>query len=100
MAEKSRINMMHKPYVSQLRQKFQYKNREIIIYDHLSMLLPQIRRMSAEKNDVAYDFNLNVPKFINMEEVDICKAFVNIFDNAINAAKALEDNRYKDKELR
>lgn len=48
----------------------------------------------CRKNDVAYDFDLNVPKFINMEEVDICKAFVNIFDNAINAAKALEDNRY------
>lgn len=48
----------------------------------------------CRKNDIAYDFDLNVPKFINMEEVDICKAFVNIFDNAINAAKALEDNRY------
>lgn len=29
-----------------------------------------------------------------MEEVDVCKAYVNIFDNAINAAEALEDNRY------
>lgn len=48
----------------------------------------------CRKNDVAYDFDLNVPKFINMEEVDVCKAYVNIFDNAINAAKELGDNKY------
>ena len=48
----------------------------------------------CRKNDIAYDFDLDVPKFINMEEVDICKAFVNIFDNAINAAKALDGNKY------
>ena len=48
----------------------------------------------CRKNSIAYDFDLDVPKFINIEEVDVCKAYVNIFDNAINAAKELEDNRY------
>ena len=45
----------------------------------------------CRKNGIAYDFNLNVPEKLNIEEIDICKAYVNIFDNAINAAKALED---------
>lgn len=55
----------------------------------------------CRKNDIAYDFDLNVPRFVGIEDVDICKAYVNIFDNAINAAKALEENRYiKDKKLR
>lgn len=35
-----------------------------------------------------------MPRFVGIEDVDICKAYVNIFDNAINAAKALEENRY------
>ena len=48
----------------------------------------------CRKNSIAYDFDLNVPEKLNIEEVDICKAYVNIFDNAINAAKELEDNRY------
>ena len=48
----------------------------------------------CRKNDIAYDFDLNVPRFVGIEDVDICKAYVNIFDNAINAAKALEENRY------
>ena len=47
-----------------------------------------------QKNGIAYDFNLSVPEKLNIEEIDICKAYVNIFDNAINAAKALEENRY------
>lgn len=48
----------------------------------------------CRKNGIAYDFNLSVPEKLNIEEIDICKAYVNIFDNAINAAKALEENRY------
>lgn len=48
----------------------------------------------CRENGIAYDFNLDVPKSVGMEEVDVCKAYVNIFDNAINAAEALEDNRY------
>lgn len=52
------------------------------------------KAVECRKNSIAYDFDLDVPKFINIEEVDVCKAYVNIFDNAINAAKALEDNRY------
>ena len=48
----------------------------------------------CRKNSIAYDFDLNVPEKLNIEEIDICKAYVNIFDNAINAAKALEENRY------
>ena len=35
-----------------------------------------------------------MPEKLNIEEIDICKAYVNIFDNAINAAKELEENRY------
>ena len=48
----------------------------------------------CRKNDIDFDFDLRVPEDLGIEEVDICKAYVNIFDNAINAAKALEDNRY------
>ncbi len=54
----------------------------------------------CRKNDIAYDFDLNVPRFVGIEDVDICKAYVNIFDNAINAAKSSRREQiYKDKKL-
>lgn len=48
----------------------------------------------CRKNDIDFDFDLRVPETVGIEEVDICKAYVNIFDNAINAAKAIDGKRY------
>ncbi len=48
----------------------------------------------CRKNDIDFDFDLRVPEDLGIEEVDICKAYVNIFDNAINAAKAIDGKRY------
>ena len=48
----------------------------------------------CRKNGIDFDFDLRVPENLGIEEVDICKAYVNIFDNAINAAKAIDGKRY------
>lgn len=48
----------------------------------------------CRKNDIDFDFDLRVPETLDIEEIDICKAYVNIFDNAINAAKAIDGKRY------
>lgn len=48
----------------------------------------------CRKNEIDFDFDLRVPETLNIEEIDICKAYVNIFDNAINAAKAIDGKRY------
>lgn len=48
----------------------------------------------CRKNGIEFDFDLRVPETVGIEEVDICKAYVNIFDNAINAAKAIDGKRY------
>ncbi len=48
----------------------------------------------CRKNGIDFDFDLRVPETLGIEEVDICKAYVNIFDNAINAAKAIDGKRY------
>ena len=48
----------------------------------------------CRKNDIDFDFDLRVPETLDIEEIDICKAYVNIFDNAINAAKVIDGKRY------
>lgn len=53
-----------------------------------------------QKNEIDFDFDLRVPETLDIEEIDICKAYVNIFDNAINAAKRNRREKIcKDKEL-
>lgn len=47
-----------------------------------------------QKNEIDFDFDLRVPEILDIEEIDICKAYVNIFDNSINAAKAIDGKRY------
>lgn len=47
----------------------------------------------CRKNEIDFDFDLRVPETLGIEEIDICKAYVNIFDNAINAAKAIDGKR-------
>lgn len=47
-----------------------------------------------QKKRNRFDFDLRVPETLDIEEIDICKAYVNIFDNAINAAKAIDGKRY------
>lgn len=80
--------------LDQLRTEVSDVKIEKFCLNTLVNVIASNKANECRKNDIAYDFDLNVPKFINMEEVDICKAYVNIFDNAINAAKALEENRY------
>ena len=48
----------------------------------------------CRKNEIDFDFDLRGPEILDIEEIDICKAYVNIFDNAINAAKAIDGKRY------
>ena len=43
----------------------------------------------CRENGISYNFNIQIPNEINIEEIDICKAYVNIIDNAINAVSSL-----------
>lgn len=61
---------------------------------------PLVNAIAANKSNectrhgIEYDFDLRVPEELEIEELDVCKAYVNIFDNAINAAKASDGDRY------
>ncbi|MBR2886445.1 MAG: GHKL domain-containing protein [Clostridia bacterium] len=44
----------------------------------------------CRKKKIDFDFKIDIPSKLNFEEIDICKAFVNVIDNAINAVELLE----------
>ncbi|MBQ3006732.1 MAG: GHKL domain-containing protein [Clostridia bacterium] len=49
----------------------------------------------CRENGVDYSFDIRIPNEINIEEIDICKAYVNIIDNAINAVLFLSNEKRK-----
>ncbi len=69
--------------LDQLRTEVSDVKIEKFCLNTLVNVIASNKANECRKNDIAYDFDLNVPKFINMEEVDICKAQI-----------------YKDKKLR
>lgn len=62
--------------------------------DPLVNAIASNKAAECRKNEIDFDFDLRVPETLDIEEIDICKAYVNIFDNAINAAKAIDGKRY------
>lgn len=48
----------------------------------------------CRKKNIVFMCDINVPSDISIDEIDICKSFVNILDNAIEAVETLnEENR-------
>lgn len=45
----------------------------------------------CREKKIDFDFRIDIPSRLDFEEIDICKAFVNIIDNAINAVENLEE---------
>ncbi|MGN0543732.1 MAG: sensor histidine kinase [Acutalibacteraceae bacterium] len=60
-----------------------------------------VNAIAANKGEICrekkidFDFDLRVPEKTNIKEIDLCKAFVNIIDNAINAVSELAESERK-----
>lgn len=83
-----------KKMLSQLKTEVADIKIERFCQNTLVNAIASNKAAECRKNDIDFDFDLRVPETLGIEEVDICKAYVNIFDNAINAAKAIDGKRY------
>ena len=83
-----------KKMLSQLKAEVADIKIERFCQNTLVNAIASNKAAECRKNDIDFDFDLRVPEDLGIEEVDICKAYVNIFDNAINAAKAIDGKRY------
>lgn len=83
-----------KKMLSQLKAEVADIKIERFCQNTLVNAIASNKAAECRKNDIDFDFDLRVPETVGIEEVDICKAYVNIFDNAINAAKAIDGKRY------
>lgn len=83
-----------KKMLSQLKAEVADIKIERFCQNTLVNAIASNKAAECRKNEIDFDFDLRVPETLGIEEVDICKAYVNIFDNAINAAKAIDGKRY------
>lgn len=83
-----------KKMLSQLKAEVADIKIERFCQNTLVNAIASNKAAECRKNEIDFDFDLRVPETLNIEEIDICKAYVNIFDNAINAAKAIDGKRY------
>ena len=83
-----------KKMLSQLKTEVADIKIERFCQNTLVNAIASNKAAECRKNDIDFDFDLRVPETLDIEEIDICKAYVNIFDNAINAAKAIDGKRY------
>lgn len=83
-----------KKMLSQLKTEVADIKVERFCQNTLVNAIASNKAAECRKNDIDFDFDLRVPETLGIEEIDICKAYVNIFDNAINAAKAIDGKRY------
>ncbi len=83
-----------KKMLSQLKAEVADIKIERFCQNTLVNAIASNKAAECRKNEIDFDFDLRVPETLGIEEIDICKAYVNIFDNAINAAKAIDGKRY------
>jgi hypothetical protein len=83
-----------KKMLSQLKAEVADIKIERFCQNTLVNAIASNKAAECRKNEIDFDFDLRVPETLDIEEIDICKAYVNIFDNAINAAKAIDGKRY------
>lgn len=83
-----------KKMLSQLKAEVADIKIERFCQNTLVNAIASNKAAECRKSEIDFDFDLRVPEDLGIEEVDICKAYVNIFDNAINAAKAIDGKRY------
>lgn len=83
-----------KKMLSQLKAEVADIKIERFCQNTLVNAIASNKAAECRKNEIDFDFDLRVPEILDIEEIDICKAYVNIFDNAINAAKAIDGKRY------
>lgn len=53
------------------------------------------KRKQAEKNEIRWESNVQIPENCMADEFDLCVLFGNILDNAINASSENEDRDYR-----
>ena len=80
--------------LSQIRKEFSGIHLEKYTENPLVNAIVSNKAVECREKEVEYEFDICLPDKISAEEIDICKAYVNIIDNAINAVSELHQEKF------
>ncbi len=82
-----------KQILSQIRKEISEIRLEKYTENSLVNAIVSNKAAVCREKGISYDFDIRIPEEIGIEEIDICKVYVNIIDNAINAVLSLPNEK-------
>ncbi len=79
--------------ISQMKKEISEINLKRYTENTLINAIIANKAAECKENGIECDFDINIYGEIGVEEIDICKAYVNIIDNAINAVMMLDSDK-------
>lgn len=79
--------------LSQIRREFSEIHLEKYTENSLVNAIVSNKAAVCRENGITCSFDIRIPEKLEVDEIDICKAYVNIIDNAINAVMLLESEK-------
>ncbi len=79
--------------LSQIRREISEIRLEKYTENSLVNAIVSNKAAVCREKGISYDFDIRIPKEIGIDEIDVCKAYVNIIDNAINAVLPLPNEK-------
>lgn len=82
-----------KIYISNLNQSISFINEIIETNNPTISSLLNIKNSRAIKNKIKFKLEINIPRNINIKDVDISIVLNNLIDNALEACEAVDENK-------
>lgn len=82
-----------KIYISSLNQSISFINEIIETNNPTISSLLNIKNSRAIKNKIKFKLEINIPRNINIKDVDISIVLNNLIDNALEACEAVDENK-------
>lgn len=79
--------------LSQIRREFSEIHLEKYTENPLVNAIISNKASVCRENGITCSIDIRIPEKLSIDEIDICKAYVNIIDNAINAVMPLDDEK-------
>lgn len=79
--------------LSQIRREFSEIHLEKYTENSLVNAIVSNKAAVCRENGITCSFDIRIPEKLEVDEIDICKAYVNIIDNAINAVIPLNGEK-------
>lgn len=86
-------------YIKNLDKKIKSTSLDISTGNYIVDAIVSAKATFVATHDIDFNYNILLPENISIENTDLCSILSNLLDNAIEACRKLENNRYINLEI-